>query len=524
MSLYNPSQRDGLFDVLGRLFFAAQSHVGTSAAESALRAAAASIGNSLTPSPESLAQTLEIAADAAGSARASQIRSVFAGARAAVRAWAEGETGRSVGLAEALERLREAMESGGYYLTPSQVSVGVSADAGNLGEAVLLVQTLAHDGLPAPDWLPQTLTVRSATDLAAEVPARRETDHPLWPGGSGSADPPRVLPLLPEQTILRNDALAPGAADPVRDWIVVGAGLSTVAPPQDEIRFTAEPTGGYFRLAAVNHRGTSRTGGNLAWNASPEQVAQALRSLDYEFESAQVSRRSDGPGYVVDWVRGRPDLAVPSVESQLTGATASITRVRAGTPGAFAGYAAKITGDGTAAPGIFQRIPGASRDRAASLIVRAWHDGATAGTLQIGLFADASTSAAAVTGPNGAPNTASFNLSGLSAGTYHLLTCPLAIPAGAAPYVGLRMTAPLDSGKSLALSWPRLIVWTRHTERPDWVLLPERFGVYAGDAWTVSVANDMGGDLLTWWVRCFGAAVLPPRAGTTLIPDSVIQG
>jgi len=236
-----------------------------------------------------------------------------------------------------------------------------------------------------------------------------------------------------------------------------------------------------------------------------------------------VSPRSTGPGYTLEWPFGRYDLPLLEIESAITGATATIARVRNGTPGGYAGTALQFTGNGSELTGIYQRFT-ATRDGVAFLVARIWHNGASAGALQIGIVNGADSNAIPINQESGNPNALTVTLSSLAANQFHVLVCPVAWKDTIDGYVTVRLATALTSGKTLVINRPQLVQVTGQTiARPGLVLLANRFGPQANDRWTWTITNDLAGQVQTWWLRAFADPTLAlPRQGTTLIPDSII--
>jgi len=521
MKLRDAVSRDGLLDLLGRVFYAAKATVGQGEPRTALLNAAALLDGDNAAAPELSAAALEAAARGDAAARGGLLRSCFAVALRLVRDAAALESGRDVAWAEALRIVRDAMRSAGLYVAPNVVSAAASADAANVGDAWIAVQTVAEDGLPGPDWLPQSLAAEFRGGSARLTSsAARPAWSPDWPGGSeddGAAIPTYTM----TGELIDNAEFAVGAGGPFASWTAVGSGIDALEPPQDEIRFSAPPTGGYFRLKFTNRLGLVRITGDLPYDAPAYEIGRALAALDRETRGVQCVRKTTGYDFVLDWPSGRHDLPVPVAENFLTGASVSVVRVRAGVAGGYAGRAARMSGDGVSLCGLFQpiRLDAAG---AGIAIVRVLHNGAAAGTLQIGLFAQADAAAPPISGPNGHVNAGSFSLASLAASQYHILTVPLAWPAETAAYFGLRLSSPVTAGKYAALARPQFLRWPTVAYRPALALIRERFGPREGDRFTVTVSNDLGGEFLTWWLRAFGPAVLPPRGGGTLVPDSIL--
>jgi len=516
------AQRTGLFDLLGRIWYAAtlektdyqnRRTVVDSLAGAVVAGVAIPPGSSQAEfrmSVESLAASRGITDYALRLTRDLVRRAVIA------------DTGRQVTESQAAAELIRQMTAGGYYVGTASVAVVTASETGNLGDAQLLSASLGPDGYTGPLWTPESGRVVFDGSPRAYSKDAVELASVLWPGGTGYQG--EIVPTADLDTgPLRNPALSV-AEGLVTEWLARGTQWAALLPPQDEIQFSAQPTGGTFRLAFTNRFGVKRYTRDIGFNASPTAVAGEISALDSETRVVRVSVRSAGPGYTIDWPYARYDLPVLEIESSLTGATASVVRTRNGTAGGYAGTAIRFNGNGTELTGLYQRFTW-TRAAIMFLVARVWHDGTTAGTLQLGIVNGADSTAAPINRTSGDPNAVSVNLSSLAANQFHVITCPLAWTDSIDGYVTIRLTSPLTSGKTLVINRPQLIEITGQTiTRPGLLLLANRFGPVVNDRWTWTITNDFAGQVQTWWLRAFADADLAlPRSGTTLIPESIIS-
>lgn len=523
MIVLKNAQRTGLFDLLGRLWYLANlEKTDYEARKTALdNLAAAIVSGTTIPSGTSQAE-FRYRVESLGTTSAGITQTVTRLTRDLVRRAAIADLARAMTESQAALEVIRQMKAGGYYVGTSTVGVVTANDGANTGDAQLLMASLAADGSTGPLWPPESGEVVFDQRPLASSKDAIALDSVLWPGGTGYAS--EMIPTADLETnALRNGALAVTSGR-VSDWITRGTQWAEVLPPQDDIQFSAQPTGGSFRLAFTNRFGVKRYTRDLTYDASPTAVAGEIAALDSETRSVQVSLRSTGPGYTLDWPYGRHDLPLMEIESSLTGATANLVRTRTGTAGGYAGSAIRLIGNGSELTGLYQRFT-ASSDGVAFLVARAWHDGASAGVLQLGLVNGATSSAAPINRASGSPNATSFTLSGLAANQFHILVCPLAWKGTLDGYITLRLTTAMTSGKNLVISRPQLISVTGQTiTRPGLVLLSNRFGPQPQDRWTWTITNDFAGQVQTWWLRAFADPTLAlPRSGTTLIPESIIM-
>lgn len=521
MITFITAQRTGLFDLLGRLWAIGErqkaEHQDRQTALDNLAAAIAS-GVAL---PDKAQQTdfryqLELQLRASNS-----FYPIFRLTADLVRRVVSLDLGRSVTEREAAREVIRQFLAGGFYVGASHVSTTVDASPTNVGDAVAMIVPLTASGDAGFLWEPDSGQIIASTN-AIQCFSREAVplDGPDWPQGAGySGEAVTITPL--QGGWLRNQALETTNGR-LPEWLIEGSQWFSVLPPQDEIQFSAEPSGGSFRLAFTNRFGTRRISEDLPANATPAAVARALSSLDSELASLRVAARAAGYGYTIDYPLARFDLPIPEIESDIQGATVTIERTRSGTPGGYAGMALGFLGNGTENTGIYQRFVRTPRG-VAVLVLRVWHDGATSGTLQIGLFDGATPQAAPIPRANGQPNALNVTLANLPANQFHMLLCPLAWATEVDGYIGFRLTSPITSGKKLILNWPQAILVSPSLRRPSMIVFANRFGPWPGDSWSWIVTNDLAGAIQTWWLRVFQDNDLAlPISGSTLIPDSII--
>lgn len=516
------SQRTGLFDLLGRLWYLAdqeKSNYTTRQTTLSNLASALTHGAAL-PSGSQAAFRYQM--ENLLSADSGLTRIVLQLTRDLVKRAVAADVGRPVSEAESAELIIKQMRSAGYYVTAPTISISTTGATGNGGDAQLIAGTMAPDGNPVPTWIAESGEVRFESNPIAKSREAVPLDSVLWPQGTGYQDEAVRLASLDENLLVNGDLSV--ASGLVTNWIARGTQWQAILPPQDKIAFSAKPSGGSFRLSFTNRNGEKRSTPDLLYSATATDLAQALAALDAETAAVQVSATGDGLGFILDWPRGRYELPLLEIEASLVGATASVTRTRQGTAGGYAGPALRFVGNNSELTGIYQRFQ-YSAPAVAILVVRVWHDGATSGTLQIGLVNGPTSASTPINRPNGTANAFNTSIASLAANQFHVLTCPLAWNATVDGYVTIRLTAPLSTGKTLAVNRPQLLILPSQTiVRPGLLLLANRFGPSPGDSWTWTVSNNYAGKVGLFWLRAFADPTLAlPRSGTTLIPESIIS-
>ena len=513
------AQRTGLFDLLGRLvYWAAQAQSQAAGVRNTAGAYIEALSPAVAADQSAAANAAGTWAAAASSAARGAIQAAINAAQNLAMQAATILAGRPISTpSEAAPIIAAALKSAGYKATPPALTFSVSTGT-NSGDARLFVQRLLSAGIAAPWWPTQTASAATDATGLTSLAYRRagQPASPDWDSGDS-----QIVSLLPQSlgdTLITGASLDLDAGAVSAAWILAGSQISHILPPQDEIQFSAQPTGGYFNLKWLDRFGKLQMTRNLPYNATPWAVASAIAALSPETADVKVSARTAGPGFVVDWPRAPGSFGLLQVDNHLSGATVSIVRTRAGNAGAYAGHAVRFLGNGSEKSGIFQ--PLSVGPLAGTALVRIYHDGATAGTLQVGLFAEANATAAPLSTPAGGTNAVSVDLSSLAANQFHFIECPLALDKSAQCYFGIRLSTAMTSGKSLYINWPQIFTFP-DGDGPGFVLSRERYGPLPGDSWTVQITNPSTGKWAKWWARIFSGSLLPPT-GTTEIPESII--
>lgn len=521
MKLHDAVNRDGLFDYLGRLWDAADSWATHAAADrdlayQALQATAGAALFDVEEDPSEAAATRRRALEASAGGPLSQL---ITDAARITRAAYRGEFNATASTNAALAEIVRQMDAGGYYVTPPAVSVAVTAGS-NAGDAELIAslrQASGRDNYFAAD---ASITARYDTALRLVGPAAITAGDIDWPGGTTVSG--RSLGTLGHTQGLVDGSMAEDARGLPAGWIASGDGWSILQPPQDTITADATPSGGWWALRWTTHDGRTLQTATLSPTATAAAVAAALRQLD-ELESVTASG-SMADGYVITFDGCPGDAATLAVVDELTGATLSVSRTRTGDPGAWLGPALDLAGDGSATPGFWHPLPRPSDATRYLGLARLYADAGTSGTLQMGIYDSPTPGASAISDAAGNSQQLNIDLSTLTADTFQTVSQPLVVPADRDCWFGLTVTTAVAAGKHLRINWPQLVSPALDVaDGPALWLLHGRWGPQSGDTWTIDVTNDYAGEILLWWLRSFGAAApIPPTAGTTVIPDSVI--
>lgn len=521
MKLHDAIDRDGVFDFLGRLWDAAGSWATHAAADrdlayQALQATAGAALFDVEEDPSEAAATRRRALEASAGGPLSQLLTDAARiSRAAYR----GEFNAPASTNAALAEIVRQMAAEDYYVTPPTVSVAVTAGS-NSGDAELIASLRQATGRDNYFASASQITGRYDGALRLVGPAAIPAGDIDWPGGTSLRG--RSLASLGHTAGLVDGSMAEDARGLPAGWIASGDGWSILQPPQDTITADATPSGGWWALRWTTHDGRTLQTATLSPTATAAAVASALRELD-ELESVTATG-SISDGYVVT-LEGCPgDAATLSVVDELTGATLSVTRTRSGDPGVWLGRALDLAGDGSATPGFWHPLPRPAEATRYLGLARLYADAGTSGTLQIGIYDSPTPGASAISDAAGNSQQLNIDLSTLTADTCETVSQPLIVPPDRDCWFGVKVTAAVAAGTHVRINWPQLLSPSlAPADAPALWLLRGRWGPQSGDTWTIDVINDYAGEILLWWLRSFGAAApIPPTAGTTLIPDTVI--
>lgn len=287
LALYDGS--DELFDVLGKLFYAAAAIDG--GADSA-RTRLLAVVTAFEAAPNDLDTNLIIADvgrastgfNSSASSAMGTIRTV--GRNYLTQLVADDTSAPSVNFQAAVVELIDQMQTQSETVQANAVAYSKSEDAD--GDAVLIVSLKRGDGLKNEHCYAETITLRATDDAGRTVAVTGEASvdllSPLWPLGSGATG--SLTAITPEtsrvidggfEDVSTNDANIP------KGWILTtgtpGVTIGMTTNEEQTVTISGTPTSGYYLLQYTNAESKVQTTDQILYNASGNTVQTALRKL-----------------------------------------------------------------------------------------------------------------------------------------------------------------------------------------------------------------------------------------------------
>lgn len=527
MDLYTPSSDSGLFNLLGKLFALG-------------RAVDAARTGSVWTKRQALDAVLDLAPqvqaainghnawDTSGAGLHNQIVSVAVNL---VRRYLEEKNLTYRTLDQALEVIRGDLVAGGFYFAASTKSLSVAPGSANQGDALLAVTDRNAHGETV--WVyPETISVRSdgsTLSVAGSRTAPLGRGDRNWPQGSGASF---TLPMATwSQSVLANPGFEDiAAANTPRDWTIhtgtPGTTILITEPEQQQISVTGSPTGGYFVLTWTDPLGKVWQTAPLGPTATDSDIQTALRGIP---GLAAVTVTGTNP-FTVTFENTPGDIAQLQVINKLTGGSSpqvSITTTRAGDVLSYRGRGLKLVGDGSEQTTLYQPLrltPG----RVYLFLARARRSSSATGTVNVELRRSIGETTLADSAGN--LNRVSVSVAGLSTSGHTGITGAFRLPVdyGSDPVV-LVITAatPINAGQSVGIDELVLVEASRLYPGGPYLGAVAGWKTSAGDTWTITASNNLGGKWETCLERYLGWRArldrAVPASGTTQIPETLLD-
>lgn len=557
VELYDAVNNDGLFNLLGKAFYA-QSLINTSRGTTIPAAVIAVLDrfelltNTAALAPVAAAVPGSIAAYKAGGQQA--MRTLQQYCRDLVVEVVNADTRLPaktlpLALAELIRQMRAASAS----VDQSTVAVTVTAGS-NTGDAVLITSRRRGDGLLQENALADTITAKvtnagdPATATVTLTGTAAETDllSGDWPLGSG-ARATLALTAASASLLVNGDFEDEDDTDNAPDdWVVsvgtIGTTLKMTNVEIQTVAITGTPTGGTYTLSWANAAGKTQTTVELDYNAGQSTVQAALNALT-GLESLTVVSSGTSPNFThtITFTGRGGNVAQLTSTNRLTGGTSpTITHATTsgGTAYVFAGgKAVEFDSDGSQLTCLNQRLTGLEAQTAYAFSLWAIADVVpAAGVITVDLVDGVG--GTVIADAQSVNNSFTFSCTGLSAAAWRHVSilvsggteCVFRTPAVLPPlvYLRIRISTAISSGTSVFLDHAALVkMQEAHAGGPLIAGFSGATNAAVGDSWTVAVTNDRAGLLQEWCNRNFGMAalglLLPSNgAGAETVPDTVV--
>jgi hypothetical protein len=451
-------------------------------------------------------------------------------------------------LTNALTELIAQMVADSQSVKSCIVGASVSIGAGNYGDGVLLFSTLDGEGRRL-EYLPEE-TLTATVQAAGNAVGVRIVGDPsvnansqAWPAGSGANS---TVTTVDAATTARNFVTNGGfetstvLANAPDSWIIsVGTPGTQIFMPAPEVQQVAVGgSGGAFLLRFTDKTGTTQSTVPIPAGSSAATVQSALRALN-NLSLVTVTSIGTVPylTYTITFIGYGGALTLLAGTNELTGSSSLIiTRVSAGTGQVFSGGGSLwLLSDGVTEPAINSAITGLSPLTPYAVSIWASVDFVPlSGVVTVELINGINGSV--IENAQGNPNSFTFSATALTGTWAHVSTvastkCVFQTPANvpSVVYLRIRVSTAIDSGKSLFLD--QVALSPMNQVSAGGLFLAGFKGskpFAAGDGFTVTTTNDLGGKVQTYCNRFFAMAslglILPSvTTGGQTIPESVIE-
>jgi len=548
INLYDGTE--GLFDILGRVFFAMDT------IDTAVSATVAA------ESQDILTQFKQLTADDlvlnAIIAKVQTAQKNFEGAgvtamsalRTLAREYLIEVVDQDVGglaqrnYVDAIKEVRRQMLISVDLFDASAVTVPIATSPSGTDKGKLVVTDLRGDGLEQNHALAETITLTetggTGVSMTASSGKKLDVLDVAWPGKSGTtatltAATPASGPVKQGHfNTLNADSNLP------KDWIPVvgtpGTTITMTTPEQQTLTVTGTPTGGSYTLSWVDADSNTQTTAPIAYNAAASVVQAALRLLT-GLDAVTVTATGTSPDVVhtVVFIGRGGNVSQFTVTNSLTGGTTpAVTPATsvAGTAQVYDGtYAVQFDQPGSQLTEISYRLTGLKASTAYALNAFLSSNVTPAsGVLQFALLDGLGGSV--INDDQAVANSQTVNCTSLStswqAFAQDLVTQPVFRTPATVPdivYLTVRFSTATPVNEDVYIDQVTLVEMTPfYAGGPLGALFAGRKPFVLDDKFTIAVANDRAGLLHEWLARTFDLAIhgiLMP-VGTATIPDSVV--
>lgn len=549
VELYDGTNFDGLFDLLGKAFFAQstiQTAVGTTIPPQVLDAIAQfklrTSDNDIEGVEDPLTRVNPVIQAAALSGQ-NLIRQY---ASALVTAVVDDDATLSARtLQNALIELIDQMETGAESVDASTVTASAAAGGSNTTNGVVVVSHKRGDGRPQENMLAEAITVAPVSNgFSVSLLCTGNPSVPLlahnWPQGSGIAAP--IQAAIPSASLLANGDFEDedDVANVPDDWEVVLATIGTTLKMTDvevqTLTIAGTPTSGHYLVHWTDPDGNAWTTAPIAYNATAAVLQTALRKFG-GLSAITVTATGTAPNYThtITFVGKGGNVAQFTATNNLDTGTVTPATGSAGTAQVFeGGKAVEFDSDGAQLTQIRQRLNGLTPSTAYALSLWAICDSVpAAGVFTIDLVDG---SGSVIADDQSVNNSMTFNAADLTTSWQHLdalvsgdpvFRTPAIVPA--VVYLRLRISTAMSNTTSAFFD---AFAMTAMTELyPGGPLAAAFAGSVAfdtNDRFTITTTNDRAGAFQEWFHRNFNMAqlglLLPSdTGGSETVADSLIS-
>lgn len=328
----------GLFDVLGKLFYAMETI--TSAAGTTVRTELEDIvtqHENVTPDDLDLNAIIADAANVADTFDSSAVSALVSLRQIArdylIEVVDDDNPLTAKTFLSALAELQTQMIAESDSFDASAVAVSAAAVGSPAGNGVLVATVERGDGLTQQTAYAETITVESAFDGSTAFTVTGEPSVDLlalnWPGGSGAAT--TLNAVSPSSSLVSSggfDSLSTLDSNIPSGWIASiaqpGVTVKMTTPEQQTIAIAGSPTAGYYLLHWANADGKTQTTEPISFDATASTVQSRLRSLA-GLESVTVTSTGTSPNvtHTVTFLGAGGDVGTISSTNRMSGGSST---------------------------------------------------------------------------------------------------------------------------------------------------------------------------------------------------------
>lgn len=554
VELYDASDNDGLFDLLGKAFYAQQitdTHTGTTIPAEIVDIVTAFRLRPVEMELQNVILGITSAHDSlklSGEALSSRVSEYCK--RLVIEMVHDDNSRVNKDLASCLEELIQQMKDATASVDASTVTATVSAAGGNTGDGVLVVSTKRPDGRMQENAIAESLVGKcTAAGSSPTFEFKGEASAtPLdvdWPLGSG------ISASFPGNTSTGGILLNSGfndeddVANAPDDWQVtvgtVGTHLAMTDVETQTIAISGTPTGGTYRIDWSNTGGKSEQTLPLAYNAGAQAVQDELRKF-FGLGLVEVSTAGTTPNltHTIEFVGVGGDMSQFTSTSDLTGGSPVIghATTAGGASQVISGSKAfKWLTNGSTLTSVQQNIRSRVQPTTAYAVNGFVMRGASSlstGVVTVDLVDGVGGSV--INDDEGTANSFTFNLSSLTASWKTLTLLSGGETVFRTPTIlpdlinfRFRQTTAGDASREVYFDEWAMVPMTRLYPGGPYATLfagPTDFEI--DDKITLAVTNDRAGLLQEWYNRNFDMAgkdlLLPSHSGgSETIPDTVVS-
>lgn len=549
VDFYDGSNNDGLFNLLGKAFYAQKLtdlHVGTTIPAEVVDIITSfrllSVDMELQNSISGMVSAHD-SLKASGTSLAGSLSAYCA--RLIIEMVHDDNPRVQKNLTDSLKELISQMKTASQTVDASSVTVTVTAGGSNTGTGVLVASTKRGYGLVQENSVAESIVAKcesAGTSLSLAGEASVGLLSMDWPKGSGvTGGLAGVATSIISNGDFENETDIANAPDGWQIPVgVTGTDLSITDVETQRIVLGGTPTGGTYKIIWSNANSKTEHTAPLAYNASSATVESEIRKFE-GLSQATVATTGTTPNYTHDitFTGAGGNVNQFTSASSLTGGSPTITHSTTAAGASqvlFGSKSLKMSPDGSTLTTLQQELPTLSPSTAYA--VNGWvlrgSSAISSGVLTVDLVDGIG--GTVINDDQGTANSFTFNASSLTAQWKSLSSLvsgetvfrtPSTLPAQV--YFRFRQSTAFDNLSEVYFSRFAMSEMTElYPGGPLAALFAGAVDFEVDDEITIAVTNDRAGELQEWYNRNFNMAglglLLPSHVGgSETIPDTVVS-